>query len=315
MRQSQNRQCDFVFFPWLDGFLDHGIGPADVPRSLADRWGAMVLNVGHFSSPASGFLRRRRHGKKFGALDHKGFRLLATLDELAVPALQRRFGDTPIRAMPDFVEPQFHCAETTDAMNRAKATGSRVMVSVGVMQKRKGFLKLLKLARRGGLAGWQVVLSGRVDWNGLKDDDAALVRDAIAGRYDGVHVNEGHLATDAHINAEIAAADVVFLGYEQWKQSSNIMTRAAKLGRPVLTCSEGVLAHRTRSNGLGWVLPDDGEDSIELMLGQITEDALVAQSRQNGYAPFALQHDVSTLQETFKPILRPANLGAHRQAA
>ncbi|MEM9825847.1 MAG: hypothetical protein AAF958_04625 [Planctomycetota bacterium] len=301
--QQHAESFDFVFFPWIDEWLDRGLSPAVLPVTMPPRFGALLLNAGHFSSPSPNLRRHRRQSGKFRLLASPKLSLLSTLDELAIDALGKRFSHATVAAMPDFIEAEARFAEPSEAMRQAQHGGRPILLSVGLMQRRKGHLKLLELAKQNRLGAWQVVLSGRIVWDHFAPSEQDLLRTAINGQLPGVMIQDGHLPTESHLNAEIQAADAIFLGYERWKQSSNIMTRAAQCSRPVISCPEGLLAHRTKTHRLGWVLENESPDAIEKMLKELTADRLDHQSANNDYAGFTQLHDISRLSETFASVL------------
>ncbi|WP_413432489.1 glycosyltransferase [Crateriforma spongiae] len=187
-------------------------------------------------------------------------------------------------------------------MASAKADGVPVLLSTGVMQRRKGFLKMVQIAEQNLAPNWRFVLSGVFPPEGLSDAERERVRWAMEGRFSSVFVHEG-LLSEPEINAEIAASDLVFLGYDDWYQSSNVLTRAAQWRRPVISCSTGVPAERTRRHRLGWMLEHGSVDEIAALLRSIDADTLERQSRLGDYAGLRQQHDVAELPKTFASVL------------
>lgn len=302
--EGSSSEADFVFFPWVDHWLDRWLKPATVHQVLDSPWGALLLNTRHYANPEQD-RRRNRRGEEFHrALSDPSLRLLATLDETSIETLAGRFPQSNVVQLPDFIEPNPTISSCSEVMNRAKASGRRVLLSTGVMQRRKGFLKLLQIAEQNLAPQWQVVLSGVFPTEELSDSERDLLRSAKEGRIANVLVHDGFLADEAAINAEIAAADLVFLGYENWYQSSNILTRAAQWRRPVISCATGVLAERTRRHQLGWVLANDSAHGIAALLRQIDHDALERQATTGGYEGLRRMHDVAELPKTFDSVLR-----------
>ncbi len=303
-----DRSLDFAFFPWIDLQLDHSVTPDVMPRQLDLPWGGLLLNAGDFSSSAKGFFSRRKRLRKYHSLRHPALELLVTLDELAVDRMRATFPSARVRWMPDLIEPNPRCEGASAALQTACAAGLPILLSVGVMHRRKGYLRLLEIARRGKVKNWFFLLAGKFVYDDLTENESSLVRDAIDGRFSNVAVVDQHLPSAASLNAHITAADAVFLGYEQWTQSSNIMTRASLLQTPILSCPDGILAHRTKQDDLGIVLPSLDIETIESILAGLTWESLDQLRRAANFDRFTDRHRCEAMTNTFADVLGVAGV-------
>jgi hypothetical protein len=293
---------DFVFFPWIDSQLDRDVTCTSMPRQLKVPWGALLLAAGDFSSPPKGYLRRRRRLKRYQSLQHPELTQLVTLDELAIDQLSATFPSSDVRWMPDLMEPNPRCEGTTKALDSARAAGLPILLSTGVMHRRKGYLKLLEIAARGQVKNWFFLLAGKIVHEELNQQEARLVRDATEGRLDNLALADQHLPTPL-LNTHVKQADAIFLGYEQWNQSSNIMTRASHFQRPIFSCPDGILAHRTREDKLGMVLPDLEIDTIQTILAATTSEQLHQLRLAAGFDRYVDRHSCTALDRTFEKVL------------
>lgn len=305
---------DFVFFPWLDPQLDARVTPRELPAELDCGWGGLILNAQTFSSDVALTPRKKkRQIANHRLLNDPRLRLLATLDELAVSPLQWNYPHAVVRWMPDLIEASPCVDGSSTAMGIARASGLRVLLSVGVMHRRKGFLNLLRIALRGNVPDWFFLIAGPVVGHDLKQAEQRLLEDAISGRVPNVAVANEQLS-ESQVNAHVASSDAVFLGYESWFQSSNILTRACHFRVPVLSCPQGLLAHRTRSDRLGWVLEDLTVEAIEGKLLEIDARELTEAVSRAGFDRYARRHRREALAWTFATIL-DNDLGLPKSAA
>ncbi|MGI9470093.1 MAG: hypothetical protein ACR2NZ_01085 [Rubripirellula sp.] len=297
-----NHHFDFVFLPWLDLLMSDQLTPDDLPDEFESGWGGILINASMFSSVATAKQRRAKLLRKYQLLKDTRLRLLATLDELALSNLTQRYSQASVRWMPDLIEAPVTARSMGDALHRARASGKQVLVSVGVMHRRKGYLKLLRIAEAGMSGGWFFLIAGPVAGDDLSTDEQQLVRRAIEGGIPNVAVVDQQLPTTA-VNAFIDGADAVFLGYEDWYQSSNIMTRASCLKTPVFSCPQGLLADRTRRFQLGWILPDLSADAIASTLQGIGRQELMELQSRADFDRYATDHHVNSLADTMLPLL------------
>jgi hypothetical protein len=170
------------------------------------------------------------------------------------------------------------------------------------MHRRKGYLKLLEIAARKQVKNWFFLVAGKIVHDELNGHEAGLVRNALEGRYSNVAVADQHLPT-ALLNTHIEQADAVFLGYEQWTRSSNLMTRASLYQKPIFSCPHGILAHRVRRDKLGMVLPDLDVRTIQSVLATTRTEELRQIRLAAHFDRYAGRHQCGAMVETFQKVL------------
>lgn len=302
---------DFVFLPWLDLLMSDQIQPEDLPKEFDGGWGGILINASSFSSVATPKQKRAKKLRKYRVLDDNRLQLLTTLDELALSNLARRYPHASVRWMPDLIEEPVEASDPGIAIRQARESGRQVLVSVGVMHRRKGFLKLLAIAEQNRCPDWHFVIAGPVADGDLSESERQLVSRAKEGQLANVSIVDEQLPVTV-VNAFVQSADAVFLGYEDWYQSSNIMTRASHLRTPILSCPEGLLAKRTQDWKLGWVVPDLSVDGISSMLNKVGRQQISSVVSQAKFQEYASAHDLSSLAATLGPLLDRTD---QRQAA
>ena len=128
----------------------------------------------------------------------------------------------------------------------ARNPGRPVYVYFGILQERRGYDKLMRVADEedGIFVYGGEVLSSRVDAMGVTSLRESLLR---RGRL----LETGYVASFAAAQAILACAPCVVLPYVRHHGSSGVMLQALKAGRPVIVPDIGLMAERVRAHGLG----------------------------------------------------------------
>jgi glycosyltransferase involved in cell wall biosynthesis len=127
--------------------------------------------------------------------------------------------------------------------------GQFVILVYGQLSKRKGIAHLLSAVS--GLKNNQqivVMLAGQQDedvkgW--LRDPDIKMLHDQSQ------IIELDRFLDDEDERTVFSAADVVWLGYEDFGGMSGVLVNAAKFGLPVIACETGMIGWTTRQYGLG----------------------------------------------------------------
>jgi glycosyltransferase involved in cell wall biosynthesis len=191
-------------------------------NSLVKRWGWRMLDRGDW------------------------LRNILVLDEKVAERPRKLLGHTKVRFLP---EPNYLCDYSTISRPKARSElgipeGAIVFLHYGLGTRRKGLHQIIsvwKALPADGLAF--LLVAGRVD-DEFVEDLEALERSGKA-RLLLRYVNHEDEA------AIFAAADIVLVAYVNHYGSSNLLSRAAAAGRPVLASDQGLVGFRVTDNKLG----------------------------------------------------------------
>ena len=320
-------KADLVFFPWLDSYL----------RFLPHwRWAEWVLN-----RPWSGLYFRSHHlkadwkpskGTLSGVLARlaKGdfnlkapsCRSLGVLDERFTDEIEALCGK-PVMVFPDVTDTTIEEAETSVVSAIRARAGKRKIIGMIGLEKRKGFLTLLKTAVRcSEKRPWYFVFAGSVSEVGLSKGDlewidvvdrSANERDEL----DCIHLDrsEGRIS-DSDYNALLSSFDVVFTAYHDFPGSSNNLTKSACFKRPVIVSRGHCMEKRVREYALGIAVDQDDVDqtidAIEKVLEGKNLDGTPLECRFEEYAKL---HSQERLDEVFGEVIQAAFGSGNRAGA
>jgi len=228
-----------------------------------------------------------------------------TIDELLKPYLFKK--GTPNADKIVF------CAEPIDMareVSRDKARrqlgirlDQRVLLLYGHVDERKGLDRAIRAvaALPNQIA---LLVAGRHD---------AWAEREIAGEVAGRLRKDGRLYSfDDYLDGNteqacFAACDAAWLGYRGHYSSSGVLTQAAVVGMPIVSCREGLLGYRTKNDNLGLVVDID---DTEATAKAVKDCLLMDEKGRRGLAERADVLRELHSPETFAKVIYTELLGA-----
>ena len=284
-RQIGDFHPDLVYFPCLDDLL-----PTLGPLALFDRlmpypWsGLLVQSMLPAYRPGQPDVRpylRSRHCRGIGVLN-----------EFSTDSL-KRFQNS-IDCLPDFADlsqpdesyPLLHTL-------RERAAGRKIVSLTGSIGTRKGIDLLLSVIPTLPADEYFFLMAGK-SW--LTEEQTRRVKAFEAAHANCLFALE-RIPDEACFNALIAASDVVFAAYRHFSGSSNLLTKAAAFGRPIVVSSGQCMGRRVEHYGTGIAIAEDDTQACREAIVRLCRDGV---PRPEGLAAYAAQHSLQRLV----PILK-----------
>jgi len=300
--RETGRSIDLVFFACVYDWEFDLVGPW-AGRLLGHDWSGLYLQARMLHSGQA-----ERLARTFSCPRLRG---LGTLDRCVVDRLAGLMPGRTIVRFPEMVDERLPAAgEPAAALAervRRLAGGRRVVSLVGWLQRSKGLQTFTRLVHDHRLRDCFFVLAGEVDWRGFAEDEARQLRDSWQ-RADNLFLHLARL-DELELNALLMATDVVFAAYVDFPHSSNVLAKAAFLGRPVVVSRGYLMQQDVEEYRLGIAVPqDDPEALCEAIRGLVARDA--GRDAGTGRADQALRDDYRRLHgehhlvEAFSRILR-----------
>lgn len=292
-QHKETIQPDLVFIPYLDGYfyLDHGRFPK-VKTWLLDSlfpfaWAGLLVHPEYLPAAATTVLVKSEQCKR-----------LFLLDERYVERLASQHGVRHMERLPDFADSRTGTLPEELAALFADAPGLKV-VSLGHMARRKGVLTLLDMAQVTAETGTMSALAlGKFDPLSFSAGEWERLQSVREHPPANVRLWMEALPDEAIFNAVIAAADVVYIGYLDFPHSSNLLTKAAQLRKPVLASREGVIGERVVEYGLGEVFdPENVREGLAAL-----EKLRAFQFDEERMAAFLEAHSEDRLREAVQRL-------------
>lgn len=256
-------RADLVYFPYLDSYLRFLPFP-QVPDVILNRpWSGLYLrNHHHGESPTL---------RKSLRLLAKGDAILRSRTSLGIGVLDERFirplnqlTRRPVTAYPDVTEgglPETEFPLATEV--RTKAKGRKIVGIIG-LERRKGFLTLLRtaaLAREAGLPIY-FVCAGTYppsDFTPAEQEEILGTAAGIAsGTVDNLHFDPsaGRIAAEADFNSLFASFDIAWAAYEKFQGSSGTLSKAALFEIPCIATAGECIGQRIERYQMGLTIAE-----------------------------------------------------------
>lgn len=222
---------------------------------------------------------------------------LFVLDERLPPAPSENSDVGDVVAIPDI------CSTSTVGADdvlidriREFAKGRRIILVIGGLAKRKGLLRLLKAAQQID-ADDCVVAIGKLLEATYSQEELTQIS-ALSGKLEGRFYHHADWVSDQTFNACIEASSVVYLCYEDFPHSSNVLAKAAFFRVPVLVNKGHLLEYRVDAYELGQALDEGVLPLVEaLNQGRIAEYHV-----GEGSVGYYQQHNSGAIELMFKRL-------------
>jgi glycosyltransferase involved in cell wall biosynthesis len=255
MERDAGRKIELVFFACLyDGFLK------GFPRRFPWPWVGLYLQVRAFRMPGKPLPYTKFVPDPRKLFRSPGLRGLGVLDEGAVRYLQEATRCRNVEAFPDLTdESPPRCEGVAAALNEF-ASGRPIVGVAGFLQPTKGIVTLARVAEWMREADVVFAFVGEMLQGVYSAEEELLLARVFA--QPNVFVSLERVPDGPLFNGVLDLFAVIFAAYENFPHSSNILTKAAFLEKPVVVSDGYLMAERVREYGLGAVVPEADVQAI-----------------------------------------------------
>jgi len=249
--RQTNQSVQFVFFACLYEPVLRLL-----PRDFPWPWGGLYLQIRAFRMPGTPLPDTGAMFSPAALLgSKKHLKGLAVLDEGAVEFMQRESGQSNVVRFPDLTDESAPEFKEVALQLKEFAQGRPIVGIAGHLKPTKGLITFVRLAAE--IDDENVVfacigsmLSGLFGEAQLKEIDSFSKRPNVFCHWD--KIPDGPV-----FNGILQQFSVIFAAYHDFPHSSNILTKAALVGRPVIVSDGYLMAERVRAFGLGAVVPEN----------------------------------------------------------
>lgn len=278
---------DLVFF----STLYHGAvtSTALLDKIFPYRWVAVLIDSSCCRENWFRHVRQMRTLDSLAAFRAKYCAGVATLDEGIVDQLQGRLGKTkPVYWLPEIsssIPPNrgLHLAEKI----RDRAAGKPVIAGLGQFGLRKGAMKFIAIVRACRDEDWLFVWVGEIDLRNCTAAERAFIEDFIAHPPPNCFLHFNGRIDEPDFDRLIEISSVLFACYRHHIGSSNVISKAGWLKKPLIVHDLGAMAESVRKYGLGVYVDLDSppEKYVEAI-----RHALAGEGFTPRYAEFQAHH-------------------------
>ncbi|CAK0768520.1 Glycosyltransferase [Azospirillaceae bacterium] len=169
------------------------------------------------------------------ALPNKCFSYLPDVTETALP-------DTPSSLVQDI---------------RQRAANRKIIFLGGSIGGQKNIARWFDLIAMADPQQWFFVQVGEIYRNTLTSEDIAALDRAVSLSPENLLLHSAYLPDDRSFNEIIAASDLIFAVYRNFRISSNMLGKAAYFRKPLLVSDQSLMGERVLQYGIGRAVAED----------------------------------------------------------
>lgn len=302
---ASSNKPNLVFFAWLDSYLT-----GYLPGRLID-WLFPYVWTGLYFHPKH--LRVSRGDKKFRKgrfappenfmAKSRWVSSIAVLDAGIASALRSGMQGKRVVVFPDFTDElppanDFHLTEEI----LAKAKGRKIIGLLGSLELRKGLMTLLRMAQQPAARDWYFIFAGELAEQTFSGHELKEIKSFFDVPRDNCLAFFQRIPEDSQFNALVNVCDVIFAAYQRFYHSSNIVTKAAAFGKPIIVSAGGYMEEVVKQYDLGEVIPAEDVGAALAALSKLTTRN-VSHERLAGMRAYSTEQSQDKLRQSLLELV------------
>lgn len=294
---KKKRKPSMVFIMWADSFLDPFLPPLLIDLVFPYKWFGIYfhprfLRIGRVTDIAGVFnevnIFKSSNCIGVGVLDkHVVDRLEKILDKKVFPVP----GETVTDVKKDGL---------ITRNIKKKAKGRKIVGLVGSLERRKGVITLLQLARSHVSENIFFVFVGELARRTFRTDELKLIQRTLKEKPPNIYCQFKRVEDDESFNSIIRALDVLYLSYIDFPHSSGLLTKAAFFRKPVIVSKGYYMEEVVKKFNLGLVVNQESTEESYVAAKRILRKKIFPDS---GFAKYYQENSSQSLVRTLKKIL------------
>lgn len=220
---------------------------------------------------------------------------LGVLNEDSIEALRpfqeniQLFPDFADLSVPDTSFPLLHIV-------RQRAGGRKIVSLLGSVNRRKGTDLLLRTIPLLPEDEYFFLISGK---SSLNEKESTQLLDVQSSRNNCLFVLE-RIPDEACFNALVVESSLIFAVYHHFTGSSNMLTKAAAFGKPVIVSREYCMGKRVEKYGTGLAIAEEDPQACRAAIERLCNEGAPS---PRGLVQYKADHNVGKLTECFSQII------------
>lgn len=287
-------QADLVYFPYLDTYLRFLPFP-QVPDSILQRaWSGLYLRNHHHGEATSIKKSLRLLAKGDAILRSKLCLGIGVLDERFIPEM-KSLTHKPVIAYPDVTEGGVSSTPYPLALEIQRKAAGRTIVGIIGLERRKGFLTLLRtaaLARKAGLP-FYFACAGSIHLGEYPETERAEIEKTLrgidSGDIDNVHFDPtaGRIREEGDFNFLFSCFHIAWAAYEDFQGSSGTLSKAALFEIPCIATAGECIGQRVESYRIGLTVreatPEQALEALPRIAGLVDWNGAALSPKYQAY--------------------------------
>jgi glycosyltransferase involved in cell wall biosynthesis len=269
-------------------------------------WSGLYLHARSLRMPGSIVPVLKRPAEPERIFSGRNFKSVAILDE-GITRQVAQLVKRPVVVFPDLTDQRLTATEAETGLAtklRAFAGNHRVVGLFGHLHQTKGITIFAKMVSSHRWDDIRFAVAGEITWTDFSEEARAEI-EAMLTDNPSVWSHLVRIPDGPRFNGLLGACDILFAAYLNFPHSSNILTKAALLRKPVIVSDGYLMAERVRSFRLGVIIPEGDAKAAAAAIRKLSADPLgwVAQNSPD-WTGYLKQHSFETLKIAFSEVLR-----------
>ncbi|MDX2240322.1 MAG: glycosyltransferase [Leptolyngbyaceae cyanobacterium bins.302] len=308
LRDCLRHAPDLVLFPCIEPYLSPYLLYRQVDQRFPYDWAGLYCGSTYLRVRQPMAFARRGWLDPDEVLKSSHCRALAVQDEQTIPLLQNKLGFKPIIVFPNAAEniaPDYDYPSL--AQIQAKARGRKIIGLLGSQGKRKGVLTLLEVAQQSVQEDWFFLFAGEFGANSFSADELQKIEAIVQSQPDNCFFQFGRIPGDSQFHALVEICDILFVVYEQYPSTSQMLTLAAMFEKPVVANNTYWVGEKVRQFNLGVCVPEADISQCQEAIRQLCNPSYsIEHWLQPNFRAYRDLHSTKQLQVACQELLNAA---------
>lgn len=195
-----------------------------------------------------------------------------------------------------------------------RSAGRTIIFAGGTLDVRKGLATLAQVILQAPASDFFFLIVGRIYWETYDAETAGLLRSVFENPPENVFAHLQFVEDEREFTSLMGLADIIYAVYNNFPYSSNMLSKAAHLERPLIVSDGYEMGRRVKEYGLGFTVPEGDAEAIlkaliEVRQREFAPGNFASYRKDNSFE--ALQN---TLQEFLTGCLDGAEISHRRQS-
>lgn len=295
---------DLVFFSWLDTYLRSSyLIPQLLDIIFPYRWSGLYLLPNYLRLGNDDRQKRFFQLSPESLLKSHFCLSVGLLDEGVVGTLKTRI-KKPVVTFPDCTDespPNIFCPILQEI--KKKAENRKIIGLLGGLTKRKGILKLLEVPKSCLDKNIFFVFAGQLNTDTFSSEELSYLNHTLQSPPKNCFFYFHRIPDEQEFNALVNECDILFAVYENFKHSSNILTKAALFKKPVIVSNQFCMGERVKKFRLGLTVEAGNIQEYIEAINYLTKTENLKILKPD-FETYSQLHSVKSLKSSVEHILR-----------
>ncbi|MEZ7891946.1 MAG: glycosyltransferase [Candidatus Wallbacteria bacterium] len=261
---------DLVFFLFLDNCMNKNHVNFLINMVFKYKWTGLYFWAGKSLEYKNGILEKLLPFRNdINLLNSNNCQSVCILNEYAAGHLKKLI-NKEVYILPDFadnaaIDEQFEPANEI----RQKANGRKIVCLIGALDRRKSVLTLLKAAELLDKNQFYFVIAGKFYERSFSEDEKNFILNIAKTPPENFYFYLQTIPDENKFNAFIKNSDYLFAVYENFPNSSNILTKAAIFKKMVITSNRYCMAERNIKYHLGVTATENDPQALAAAISEL----------------------------------------------